>query len=253
MTEDQIPANALTQDEPRAAAWLILDPTDGVLESGTSTVASGFLTRWNQYLDFTSVLWTKYVVGLNSKRQQDEIYEPLVQSVGQTAESIVGRQAWKSRRQSIADSQLAAFFSWYRGHWFSWRGALVAAGLSLAVVGLAWSARRGARAWRARHRGSKSHSRRGEPPVIEFYRRLEAALSGRGLTRHPAQTAYEFALAAGGELAEDLEHRRLAHLPRRVVEAFYRVRFGGRALDNVEADAVEQALVELELALARSR
>jgi hypothetical protein len=33
------------------------------------------------------------------------------------------------------------------------------------------------------------------------------------------------------------------------VESFYRVRFGHRTLDNLEADAVEQALVELETAL----
>ena len=70
-----------------------------------------------------------------------------------------------------------------------------------------------------------------------------------GFQRQPAQTPYEFAVATAGELAENIDLRRLAHLPRRVVEAFYRVRFGGHALDNQEADAVEHALVELELAL----
>jgi len=90
-------------------------------------------------------------------------------------------------------------------------------------------------------------------PVLEMYRRLEAALAELGLNRQPAQTAREFALAAGGELAERLEHRRLAALPGRVVSAFYQVRFGGRTLDRPEAEAVEHALAELELALGRSR
>ena len=57
----------------------------------------------------------------------------------------------------------------------------------------------------------------------------------------------------GGHLAESIELNRVAHLPRRIVDAFYRVRFGGHALDNPEADAVEHALVELERALAHAR
>jgi hypothetical protein len=92
-----------------------------------------------------------------------------------------------------------------------------------------------------------------EPPVLEMYRRLEVTLARQGLVRHPAQTAHEFAVAAGGDLAEHIEHRRVAHLPRRIVDAFHRVRFGGRTLDNLEAEAVEHALAELERALARSR
>ena len=87
-----------------------------------------------------------------------------------------------------------------------------------------------------------------ELPVLEMYRRLEAALGKAGADGN-RETAYEFALTAGGELAERIEHRRVSHLPRRVVEAFYRVRFGGHTLDNLEAEAVEHALVELELCL----
>jgi hypothetical protein len=84
-----------------------------------------------------------------------------------------------------------------------------------------------------------------------MYRRLEAALARQGLQRHSAQTAYEFAVAAGGHLAESIELNRLSHLPRRVVESFYRVRFGRRTLDNQELDAVEHALRELERAQPR--
>jgi hypothetical protein len=69
--------------------------------------------------------------------------------------------------------------------------------------------------------------------------------------RRAGQTPYEFALATGGELAESLEHQRLAPLPRRVVEAFYRLRFSRHALDNHESQAVEHALCELEAALTK--
>ena len=37
-----------------------------------------------------------------------------------------------------------------------------------------------------------------------MYRRLEAALAHQGYARQPAQTAYEFAHVAGGNLAESL-------------------------------------------------
>jgi hypothetical protein len=127
---------------------------------------------------------------------------------------------------------------------------LVAAGFSLLLGGLYLAGR-----WAAGVFGRNGFGARfGDgPPVLEIYRRLEAALNQQGLKRQPNQTAYEFALAAGGDLAERIELRRLAPLPRRIVEAFYRVRFGGGTLDNLEANAVEHALVELEHALAKPR
>jgi hypothetical protein len=88
---------------------------------------------------------------------------------------------------------------------------------------------------------------------LEIYRRLETALARKGFQRPAGQTAHEFAILAGGHLAESIELNRVSHLPRRIVEAFYRVRFGGRTLDNREAESVELALRELELALGRRR
>ncbi len=248
---DQIPEGALTKDEAGNTAWMILDPTEGAQEAAVTGSSKGLLSRWNQYLDYATVLWTNYVVALNTRRQQEEIYGPLVQSVGQTAESMVGRQAWKARRESFAASPLAEFLHWYRYHWFSWRGALLTAAVLLAVAGLVWCARCAISFdwWRWAHPGAV----RAEPPVLEIYRRLEAALLRHGLRRLPTQTPYEFALAAGGELAEHVECQRLAPLPRRVVEAFYRVRFGRRALDKPEAEAVELALAELERTPTRSQ
>ena len=55
------------------------------------------------------------------------------------------------------------------------------------------------------------------------------------------------------ELAESVDVRRYSSLPRRIVEALYRVRFGGVTLDSAEAEAVEHALVELEQGLAGSK
>jgi hypothetical protein len=83
---------------------------------------------------------------------------------------------------------------------------------------------------------------------VEFYRRLEALLTRCGLVRGPSQTQREFAVWAGRELAQRTGDHGLALLPVQVAEAFYRVRFGGAALDKPQGEAVEQALGRLEQA-----
>ncbi|MBI3837266.1 MAG: DUF3488 domain-containing protein [Planctomycetia bacterium] len=240
-----------SEDTPPEAAWMVLDPTEGVQEKAQAAQQNGLLARAWQYIDYGHVLWTNYVVGLNAKRQRQGIYEPLAQGVGAAIENLVSPRVWQDRFRVVANSPVGTFWEWYRDHWFSWRGGLVAAGFSLVLAALYLAGR-----WAAGALGRPGfrRTRYGDGrPVLEMYRRLEAALNQQGLKRQPSQTAYEFALAAGGDLAEKIELRRLAPLPRRIVEAFYRVRFGGRTLDNLEADAVEHALAELEHALARPR
>jgi protein-glutamine gamma-glutamyltransferase len=249
---DHLPREEFASDDtPPEAVWMVLDPTEGVQENAQAAQQNWLLVRARQYIDYGHVLWTNYVVGLNAKRQQQGIYEPLTQGVTAAVENLVSPQVWQARFRVVAKSPLGTFWDWYRAHWLSWWGGLVAAGFSLILAALYVAARWavGALARSGFGRGPFGEG----PPVLEMYRRLEAALDHQGLKRMPNQTAYEFALAAGGDLAEKIELRRLAHLPRRIVEAFYRVRFGGRTLDNLEADAVEHALVELEHALSRPR
>jgi hypothetical protein len=231
-------------------AWLVLDPTVSVEDTSGGPQDVGLWVRMRQYFDYAQVLWANYVVGLNSKRQQQGIYGPLAAGAQAAFDNAFGREVWRARMRAVAASPLGTFWEWYRRHWFSWRGGLVAAGASLVLVFGYFGVRqllslvgrlvRGARAARG-------------APTLEIYRRLEAALARQGLIRHPAQTAYEFATSAGGHLAESIEHHRVSHLPRRIVESFYRVRFGHRPLDNLEAVAVEQALADLESALRRGR
>jgi hypothetical protein len=208
------------------------------------------VTRVRQALDYGRVLWITYVASLNQRRQRQGIYEPIAAGVEAGVENLTSGAVWQARVRAFNHSRVGRFWHWYRRHWFSWRGGLVAVGFSLLAVGVFFAARAAVRALVQRLWRSRTKRREG-PPVLEMYRRLETALAQLGLARTPAQTAHEFALAAGGELSERVEFRRLAPLPRRVVESFYRVRFGGRALDNQEALAVEHALAELERATAK--
>jgi transglutaminase-like putative cysteine protease len=250
LNEDQIPDSEFAGERMPRAAWLVLDPTEGTREVDPTAGVSAIITRVRQFVDYARVLWINYVASLNSKRQRQGIYEPLAAGIEAGYDHLTSVEVWQDRLNALNRSFVGRFWHWYRRHWFSWRGGLVAVGFSLCVVGVAFSAR-ALRRFLLRRGWWGQQQLAATQPMLEMYRRLEAALARVGLTRPPAQTAYEFALAAGGELSEQVEHRRLAHLPRRVVESFYRVRFGNRPLDTQEAEAVENALAELERSLPR--
>ncbi len=251
LEEQHIAPGDFAGEHVPSGAWLVLDPTEGTRE-GASNSAEGVAARLRQSIDYARVLWINYVASLNAKRQRQGIYEPLAAGVEAGMEHLTSVEVWQARLTALEESRLGKFWFWYRRHWFSWRGGLVAVGFSLFLVGAFASGKATAR-WLSRRGWIGRKQQHATPPVLEMYRRLEAALERLGLMREPAQTAHEFAMAAGGQLAERDEHRPLAQLPGRVVEAFYRVRFGGRTLDKPEAEAVEHALAELELALSRSR
>ena len=86
-------------------------------------------------MDYAQVLWTNYVVGLNSKRQRQGIYEPWKPGSQAAFDNLFGREVWRARLHAVANSPLGTFWEWYRRHWFSWRGGLVAVGVSLVLAG----------------------------------------------------------------------------------------------------------------------
>jgi hypothetical protein len=103
----------------------------------------------------------------------------------------------------------------------------------------------------ARPRESDHHNL--QDAEVEFYRRLEAILAQRHLVRLPNQTQREFAMRAGDELATDPRTINVAVIPRRIVEMFYRVRFGQEHLLPMQLESVDRGLVELSDALAESQ
>ncbi len=251
LTGNHVPQNEFAGEELPTAAWLVLDPTEGTHEA-TTTDNSDIFAQFRQSIDYARVLWINYIASLNAKRQRQGIYEPLAAGIEAGIDNLFSVEAWQARLDVLEQSRIGRFWFWYRHHWFSWRGGLVAIGFCLGGAAIFFGVKS---AWNAiRRRGWL-----GTPPpleagpVLEMYRRLESVLAPLGIVRSPSQTAYEFALAAGGELADRAEYQRLSPLPGRIVTAFYRLRFGGHTLDKPEAEAVEQALTELEVVLDRSR
>jgi hypothetical protein len=113
----------------------------------------------------------------------------------------------------------------------------------------------GAALWRLfrRARGPGPGARKEGAAHVPFYARLVALL-----TRHtplrpgPAQTPREFGAAARKVLAATPATAALADLPARAADLFYRVRFGGRPLDDAESRALDAQLDRLEAALRRA-
>ena len=65
---------------------------------------------------------------------------------------------------------------------------------------------------------------------VDFYERLETLLARWGMRRATNETQREFAAAASVALTDGLSQRPIAGLPLEIVDAFYRVRFGGSTL-----------------------
>jgi hypothetical protein len=99
----------------------------------------------------------------------------------------------------------------------------------LALAGLVWLARR------VRNRRARPAS------ALTLYTRLCRLLAPLGLRPAATQTAREFAALAGQELAFRGQAA-LVDLPARVVELYYRMRFGGWPLEEEERRTVEAQL-----------
>jgi hypothetical protein len=146
-----------------------------------------------------------------------------------------GRQFWHNVIVGYGSGQQADLWS-----------DLLAGGLPARVAGGALGLLvLGAVVWLLRRRTARGPRVAAE---AAFYRRLCRLLAALGLRPNAGQTAREFAALAGQALAERGEAA-LVDLPARVAEAYYRVRFGGRPLEEAQRRAVEAQLDALAGAL----
>lgn len=218
--------------------WLRLDPTPAAAEEDS---ALGLTTSLIQRVDdYSTYLWSQYIVGLTPQRQRDSIYGPLVKRAKTAYQQLADGVWWK---QATEPGGLLSAARWGvgPGRWFSWQlaAALAAALLGgwfcwqplprlLRWLGLKW------KIWRL------TQAKRG--PGLPIYRRLLELLAAQGLTPTPTQTPREFARAASQVLAREPRTAAAAHVPPFVVEAYYALRYGRRRLDNAERATLEHAL-----------
>jgi len=256
LSSGQIPAARRAGDPPgrwAGGGWLRLEPTPagaGMLEtSPTLTERLGKQFQWLQSL------WANYIVEMDRQRQREAIYEPALRAVKNAIQKLRDPDWWGGLAAAIGDALHLPQLG--RSPWFwLWAALALLAGLPLLWFGGRRLGRALRRCW-SRWTGHTDAAAEKDRPGVEFYHRLEMLLAQHGLVRWAGQTQREFAQDAGSRIAAAAGRARLASLPGQVVEAYYRVRFGGRPLDSTQAEAVEQALgqiaaVELPQPLAAS-
>lgn len=252
---ENVPAGRFTSERTRAdaarnGAWLQLDGTP----SGSIVQSSSSNSRWFEIIqitDYVRFLWSNYVVGMDSMRQQESIYHPVVEALSDFWQSLTSKEAWASRWKSIvgvfdfADADYSA----------TRRNTLLVFGcLALVFGGALFIRKRLPLRRKSRVADGKKTAVDRPAPEIDFYRRLETLLKAFEVVRPANQTQLEFATAAEARLAAAApQSAEVVALPKFIVDAFYRVRFGRQELDATERARVEQALNELDGAVAARR
>jgi|GEM_PF-1108449 len=217
--------------------WTTLDPTpSNEREASVRRVAS--TGPFAELSDTLRYIWTYYIQGFDSARQQRLIYEPLRRLMAEA------RQGFGMMGQAIR----SFFFFPDLRSFFNWRGFVVSFLGLLALTGLLLALRRLARWIRRRLPGGDKASD-AESAQIAFFRRMIALLKRLELERGAGETPLEFARRAGQVLQARVE---VADIPERVVLAYYAVRHGGRPLDSSTLQRLLSDLDRLDAALTGS-
>ncbi|OHB79112.1 MAG: hypothetical protein A2V98_04920 [Planctomycetes bacterium RBG_16_64_12] len=228
-------------DNPRlsasSGAWLRLDPTP----TGSVIRVSRLLDMVGQSFDWLNFLWANFVMEMDRPRQRQVIYDPLADALAGAARRLTDLHWWRNTFAGLASALGTGI-----------RNLILGLAALLGLIGLVAAyqvVRIVHRRWRSRFAGQAGPASRSAAAGVEFYRRLEQTLARLGLARAPSETQREFARQAGMKIAASTGEYGLADLPGHVVEAFYRVRFGGATLEYPQAEAVEHALKQLKQAV----
>ena len=181
--------------------------------------ASGPLTLsqwWERSLYFLRSFWRSYILEYNTQQQAE------------VAQALWGRLALGSR--------IEAFSIWVQ------REPYWLAGLTALLVGLIWLRRPKARL-----------RQNGPAPEIAFYHRLLRVLKRYcRLVPQVGQTPQEFGAIAQEFLAAQRVETDLKDLPLRVIELFYKVRYGRMMIPPDQRQEIDRQLELLSAALNKN-
>jgi hypothetical protein len=137
--------------------------------------------------------------------------------------------------------------------WFTVRGLLVAATLAVLLAGILYLVRHRRRLWQRLRSLGRTH--KNERQIrIAFYERFEELCRQLGLVRTRTQTQREFAGTVGPRIRQVIQSPDgLPELPPRLVEFFYRARFGEEELSTPVIDELNRDMTALEKAIRKPR
>ncbi len=230
-----------------APIWLTLDPTPGEEREESVAKVGGLAGRFRTITDLVRHIWVFYVIGYDGDRQNRLLYAPMQQMINWAKEKYIELGALLRRGLAVLFrfEDISSFIS-IRGFFVSFIILTLLAGVVHAATHL-WT--RLSR-W-LRGPGVESLSL---TAGILFYRRMAQLLSRLDLHRTPTETQGEFAVRAARALAAQGEGTlAVVDVPREVVEAFYRVRFGHLDLETESLQELDARLDSLEASLPQKR
>lgn len=246
--EQFIPAGVIPNERRTNGAWFRLDPTPVGGRGTALNSQSPVMVKINEFFDYCQVLWDDYVLGLNSTRQQQSIYKPVIRATKQAAYFAFGRDVWTARWRWIK----RRWSDIISGRYFT-KQSLV---LLCVLTPLLFIMRENIKIWfgpvLARVASRLRRTRRRRRADVAVYDRLEHMLYRYGYRRSKGQTQREFAVTTGDRLTK-ISTSDVARVPCRIVDAFYRVRFGGESIADQERSSLEESLVRLEKVLIENR
>jgi hypothetical protein len=203
----------------------------------------GSSRRFRTIGDFLRYVWVFYIVGFDADRQNRAIYAPIGQVLQEVRRGaiLMYRNMLDVARRLLRLRDVAALFS-LSGFLISFFGLLLLYGV-VRILRAIW--RRLLRLWR---RGSTATAEL--TSAMASYRRLVQILASVGLERPVTETPREFArrsaVALAGMRAETIP---VSTVPTEVVEAFYRIRYGGHSLRPEDIEQIESRLDALDATL----
>ncbi|MEC7696218.1 MAG: DUF3488 and transglutaminase-like domain-containing protein [Planctomycetota bacterium] len=242
-------ADPYAYPQPERGGWLRLDPTPG--NSGFESQMKGgvawqFYGQMRNYADF---LWTKYVIQLDARRQQEEIYDRFADWAGALLDTVVQKfiSQDRSEQRSLESAETDRAAPAEPSHkTLDWTRLSLWLAILLSLTGCIFLVRRRYRAgFQERCVTAKGFA----TPPRPFYRQWERLAARYLARRRPEQTAQAHAAQMSDRLvAYGLANQR--DIPARVVDAHYAYAYGGMTPDSETEAELSDLIVMLGKALA---
>jgi len=226
--------------------WLTVDPTPAARDVSVASFAAPVKTV-HELASVVDTTWSQ-LMNMSINEQQNSFYVPIRDAV----------QNWwnpgKGERPFLAQLYYGVIdFATDPTQWFTLKGIIAATvtGTIFATIGLAIRLRK--RMWQ-RFLALWKRQRSARDIRIAFYERFETICRLLGLVRSSHQTQREFAGSVRTRIREVVASADgLPDVPPRLVELFYRVRFGDEDLAPALVEQLDRDLTSLEGAIRDPR
>ena len=217
--------------------WLRLDPTP-VFRPDKELPNRSISDRIVDSFDYLQLLWDNNVLRMNPQQQRSAVFERIGWDPEAGFKGIGSLPFVRWFHVDFSAGLRAGLLSWNFVAWL------------VLVPLLGWVIYKLASQFSHPGRSRQNRKRARQRQILhraqcEFFLRFEKLLLEHGFQRQPSQTQQEFALAAGKELQQREAGFSADHLLTRMVETYYRVRFGDQPLDEAQLVLVNGQIEQL--------